>query len=151
MALPQDISPLNPELLDTMVKADEGDWLPGDEEGLAFTKVLWIGEETGRWLVLFRWKKGYVAGPHKHLTGAHTFVISGKLQVRDGILEAGDYMYERNGMIHEKTTALEDTEYLFLCDGPILFYDEDGFTGYLGWEELQRQGEEFAKAKSAAA
>ena len=61
-----------------------------------------------------------------------------KLQVRDGVLEAGDYEYERNGMIHGATTALEDTEYLFVCDGPVLFFDENGLTNYLGWEELQR-------------
>ena len=73
------------------------------------------------------------------LTAAHTFVLSGKLQVRDGTLEAGDYVYERNGMIHGATEALEDTEYLFLCDGPVLFFEESkGFTGYLGWEELRR-------------
>lgn len=147
MPLPQDISPLNPELIDTLVKAEEGNWLPSDAEGKAFTKLLWSGEESGRWLVLFRWKKGYVAGPHKHLSAGHTFVLSGKLEVRDGILEAGDYMYERNGMIHEQTKALEDTEYLFFCDGPILAFDEEGFQGYSGWEEFRRRNAEYERSK----
>jgi len=43
-----------------------------------------------------------------------------------------------NGMVHGATTALEDTEYLFICDGPVLFFSDDRFTGYLGWEQLQR-------------
>ena len=138
MAIPDHIKPVNPELVDTLVKAGEGAWLPNDAEGKAFMKVLFTGEESGQWAVLFRWGKGYVAGPHKHLSAAHTFVLKGKLQVRDGILEAGDYLYERNGMVHESTTALEDTEYIFICEGPLVFYDEKGITGYLGWEELRR-------------
>ena len=150
MALPQDISPLNPELMDTIVRAPKMDWVPTDDTGTAFVKLLWTGDETGRWCALFKWAKGYVAGPHKHLSGAHVYVVSGKLQVRDAVFEAGDYVYERNGMIHESTTALEDTEYLFLCDGPVLFYDENGFTGYLGWEELERQALEYARKSKAA-
>ena len=41
-------------------------------------------------------------------------------------------------MVHGATTALEDTEYLFFCDGPVLFFDKDGFTGYRGWEQVLR-------------
>ena len=38
---------------------------------------------------------------------------------------------------------LEDTEYLFICNGSILFYDDDGFTSYLGWEELARMKHDY--------
>jgi len=58
--------------------------------------------------------------------------------VRDGVLNAGDYIYEPNGVLHGATTALEDTEYLFICMGAVLFYDDNGFTNYLSWEELER-------------
>ncbi len=148
MALPQDISPLNPELMDSMVRADEP-WIPIDAEGMSFMKVLFTGAETGRWAVVLRWKKGYVAAPHKHLSAAHTYVLEGKLQIRDDTVEAGDYIYERNGMVHGATTALEDTEYLFICDGPVLFFDDDGFTSYLGWEEVQRMKDAFEKSQAA--
>jgi transposase len=54
----------------------------------------------------------------KHLAGAHAFIISGKLQVRNGILNAGDYVYEPSGNpARRATTALEDTTYLFICNG----------------------------------
>ena len=149
MGLPQDISPLNPELLDTIVKDDESAWIPTDPDGQASMRVLWTGEETGRWAVLLRWKKGYVAPPHKHLSAAHTFVLKGKLSVRDGVIEAGDYIYERNGMVHGATTALEDTDYLFICDGPVLFYNDDGFTSYLGWEQVQRLQDGHAASQAA--
>ncbi len=151
MPLPQDISPLNPEMMDTLIRAKDMPWIPAqDDPKRAFLKILWTGAETGRWAVLLRWLKGYVAPAHKHLSAAHTFILSGKLQVRDGVLEAGDYVYERNGMVHGATTALEDTEYLFICDGAVLFFDEDRFTSYLGWEELERIKQEFDKKQAAA-
>ena len=136
MTLPQDITPVNSELMDTLVEASKMDWIQTDEK--AFMKILYTGAESGSWAVLLKWLKGYVAGPHKHLSGSHTFILSGKLQVRDGVLNAGDYVYEPNGMLHGATTALEDTEYLFICNGPVLFFDDDKFTSYLGWEELER-------------
>ncbi|MEM9620179.1 MAG: cupin domain-containing protein [Pseudomonadota bacterium] len=136
MALPQDITPVNSELMDTLVEASKMDWLQTDEK--AFMKILYTGAESGSWAVLLKWLKGYTAGPHKHLSGSHTFILKGKLQVRDGVLNAGDYVYEPNGMLHGATTALEDTEYLFICNGPVLFFNDDQFSGYLGWEELQR-------------
>ena len=137
MPLPQDISPINSELMDTIARSAEMDWIE-TAPGMAYMKILWIAPESGRWSVLLHWKKGYVASAHKHLSGAHAFILKGRLQVRDGTLEVGDYVYEPNGMVHGETTALEDTEYLFICDGPVLYYDDDHFTGYLGWEQLQR-------------
>ena len=120
------------------------DWIE-TTPGKAYMKILWLGPESGRWAVLLKWRKGYVAPPHKHLSAAHTFILSGRLQVRDGVLAAGDYVYEPNGMVHDATTALEDSEYLFICDGPVLFFGEDSFNGYLGWEQLQRMRERAEK------
>ncbi|MGH7948632.1 MAG: cupin domain-containing protein [Candidatus Binataceae bacterium] len=152
MPLPQEIQPINSEVMDSLAKASEMDWIPSeDDPKRAFMKILWTGSETGTWAVLFRWLKGYSAPPHKHLSAAHTFVISGKLQIRTGILNAGDYVYEANGMVHGATTALEDTEYIFICNGPVLFFNENSFTSYLGWEELRRiQAAHSALRRSAA-
>ncbi len=41
-------------------------------------------------------------------------------------------------MLHGKTEALEDTEYLFVCEGPVVFFDDEGITRYLSWEEMQQ-------------
>jgi anti-sigma factor ChrR (cupin superfamily) len=135
MAL-QNLEPINDQLADIIVRAEEP-WIETDP-GMAWMKVLWTGPETGRWAALFRWSKGYVAAPHKHLSDAHTYILKGSLKVRDGILNTGDYDYEPNGVLHGATEALEDTEYIFICDGPVLFYDDNGLTNYLGWEELER-------------
>ncbi|MBB4632659.1 cupin domain-containing protein [Sphingosinicella soli] len=137
MPLPQEITPLNDQLADTVVATGNMEWLE-TVPGAAWIKVLWTGAESGGWAAIFRWKKGYVAGPHKHLSAAHVLVLKGKLQVRDGVLNTGDYVYEPNGMLHGATTALEDTEYLFVCNGPLIFHDDNSFTSYLGWEELEK-------------
>ena len=85
----KDITPLNDQLADIIVRADEP-WIE-TSPGMAWKKVLWTGSETGRWVALYKWKKGYVAAPHKHLSDAHTYVLKGKLRVRGAVLEAGDY------------------------------------------------------------
>ncbi|HZO80916.1 MAG TPA: cupin domain-containing protein [Candidatus Binataceae bacterium] len=150
MSLPQDISPCNSQIMDSLTRASQMEWIPmPDDPERAFMKILWTGSESGAWAVLLRWLKGYTAPAHKHLSGAHTFVLSGKLQVRTGILQAGDYLYEANGMVHGATTALEDTEYLFICNGPVLFFDENKFTSYLGWEELRRIQEAMPRRSAA--
>jgi anti-sigma factor ChrR (cupin superfamily) len=122
----------------TITKTNKMEWIetiPGE----AWMKVLWTGAETGTWAVLFKWRKGLVVPPHKHVGAAHIFIMSGKLQVRDGILEAGDYGYEPDGAIHDATTALEDTEYLFICHGGTLSIESvgsDNVTGYFGREHI---------------
>lgn len=157
MPLPQQIKPLNSELMDTLVQASKTEWMPQPfDPERSFVKILWTGSESGGWAVLLKWKKGFVAPQHKHLSASHTFILSGKLKVRDGVLNAGDYIYEPNGMLHGATTALEDTEYLFISNGAVLFFDEEqGFTSYLSWEELRRMEDAYkatgkAKAKAPA-
>ena len=94
MPLPQDIRPAFQGLQDTLVRSDSP-WI--EQSPLSSVKVLWVGRESGCWASLHHWKKGYVARPHKHLAGGHAYVISGKLQVRDDVLNAGDYTYEPAG------------------------------------------------------
>src|SRR6202034_3061250 len=79
MPLPQDIRPLFQDIQDTLIRS-EAPWI--EQSPLSKVKVLWVGRETGTWASLHHWKKGYSAPPHKHLAGAHAFIISGKLQVR---------------------------------------------------------------------
>ncbi len=149
MPLPQDIMPLHQGVQDALAKASEAEWIE-NTPGMAWMRILWTGHETGTWAVVFRWKQGFVASPHKHLSASHTFILKGKLRVRDGLLETGDYVYEPNGVLHGDTEALEDTEYLFICNGPLLFFNEDRFTGYLGWEELEKMRAKAAPTPEAA-
>jgi hypothetical protein len=147
MPLPQDIRPAFQNIQDTLVRS-EAPWI--QQTPLSSVKVLWVGHETGTWASLHHWKKGYVAPPHKHLAGAHAFIISGKLQVRTGVLNAGDYVYEPSGILHDATTALEDTTYLFICNGAVLFFDENGFTRYINWEVMEKLRSQGAAAEAQA-
>jgi anti-sigma factor ChrR (cupin superfamily) len=152
MALPQDITPFDSTIADTVIKSADQKWIETDP-GQAWMKVLWTGSESGRWAALFKWKKGYVAAQHKHLAAVQVFMLSGQIKVRGAILEAGDFVYEPNGVLHDATEALEDTEYILFGDGPVLFFNEDSFTGYMGWEELKRMeaGGEVPAASQVAA
>ena len=40
MPAPEHMLPLNPNLMDTLVKGGEGGWIPNDAEGMASMKVL---------------------------------------------------------------------------------------------------------------
>ncbi|WP_372784631.1 cupin domain-containing protein [Phenylobacterium sp.] len=137
MPLSQEIRPFHQDLQDSLFKAKDAPWIE-TSPGAAWMRILWTGSESGSWATVFRWKKGYIAEPHKHLSASHTYILHGRLKVRDGILETGDYVYEPNGVLHGATEALEDTEYLFICNGPLLFFNDDQFTSYLGWEELEK-------------
>ena len=82
-------------------------------------------------------------------TMAHAYVLSGKLRVRDGVLNAGDYVYEPSGVLHDATTALEDTVYLFICDGTVLYFDDDNFTGFTNWETIEKMKEKASMTTAA--
>jgi len=139
MPLPQDISPVNSEVMESLVRSNDMDWVAQHfDPKRSFMKVLWTGPESGRVALLLRCLKGAVVPPHKHLGDAHTFVLKGKLEVRGTTIGPGDYLYEANGMVHHATTALEDTEYLFIMQGAVLFFDDNQFLGYQGWEEFHR-------------
>ena len=132
------MTPEHTELRDILVRGSGQDWIPIDPEGRAFAKPLWTSPDSGGWAVLYNWKAGFVAPAHKHLGAIHAYVISGRLKLRDYELAAGDYVYEPNGIIHEETTAVEDTVHLNIADGPVLFFDDSGITQYFGWEQIEQ-------------
>ncbi len=63
--------------------------------------------------------------------------VSVRLRVRDHEMRSGDYIYEANGVIHEETTAVEDTVHLNIADGPEIFFDDKGLKVYFGWEQVE--------------
>ncbi|MCW5617325.1 MAG: hypothetical protein KIT32_19570 [Rhodocyclaceae bacterium] len=92
MAL-QIVAPINDQLADVIVRAN-GLWIEM-KSGILCLKVQWTGLEAGRWGALFRWKKGYLVGRHKHLPDAHTYapnggfrfaveLLTGRLRLRAG-------------------------------------------------------------------
>ncbi len=143
MEIPDYLKPTHSGIKDVLVKSSEKDWIPIDPDGQALVKPLWTSPDSGGWAVLYHWKQGFCAPAHKHLGAIHVFIVSGKLQLRDTQLCSGDYVYEPNGIVHDATTALEDTVHLNIADGPVAFFDEKGITQYFGWEQVEqmRQGQ----------
>ncbi|MDC1286830.1 cupin domain-containing protein [Gammaproteobacteria bacterium] len=87
-------------------------------------KLLRTCSVTGTWVVLFRHEAGTEYLPHKHIGAGEYFVLKGRVELRGGVenggitATAGDYGYEPNGIVHEKTYFPEPTEYLFINHGP---------------------------------
>ncbi len=111
-------------------------------------KLLRTCSVTGTWVALFRAEAGSLVPPHKHIGAAEYFVLKGKLEIRGGVEEggvtalAGDYGYEPNGIVHEKTYFPEPTEYLFINHGPLQYLDDEGNTAMvLDWMGVQAKWE----------
>ncbi|MHC4782781.1 MAG: 2,4'-dihydroxyacetophenone dioxygenase family protein [Planctomycetota bacterium] len=110
----------------------------------AFIKLLRTCHVTGIWVVMLRNEPGTSVPPHKHIGPAEYYVIKGKVEVRGGIENggitafAGDYGYEPNGVIHEKTYFPELTEYLFINHGALQYLDDKGDTAMiLDWQAVE--------------
>jgi hypothetical protein len=74
-----------------------------------------VGRPGSAVTVLLEWKKGL----RRAATGTcrrRSPHLSGKPQVRDNVYGRA-ISCRSDGMVHGATTALEDTEYLFFCDG----------------------------------
>ena len=134
-----DIQPFFPSH-ESMVRSDMP-WI--EQSPMTSVKVLWVGRESGAWASLHLWKAGFVAKRHKHLAGAHVFVVSGQMKTGDVVMNAGDYIYEPSGVMHEATTAIMETVHLIVPQGPILVLnDDDSPVALINWEVMEtlRQG-----------
>ena len=136
----------NQSIKDVYVSNDNLPW-KRLRDGYDF-KLLRTCSVTGTWVVLFRTIAGGSVPSHKHISAAEYFVLKGKVEVRGGkenggvTAVAGDYGYEPNGIVHEKTYFPEATEYLFISHGPIQYLDEDGNTsGIIDWIGIQEKWE----------
>ncbi|MEL7028813.1 MAG: cupin domain-containing protein [Pseudomonadota bacterium] len=135
MSLPESLISQLSQAQDVSV-LDDDDWIPGVDPEKSWFRLLYFSAETGVWAVVFRWNKGFIAPSHKHLGSSHSYILKGELAVREQRYPAGAYLFEANGSIHGATEAIEDTEYLFIGNGPIAFHNEQGeLTGLFGWEE----------------
>ena len=109
-------------------------------------KLLRTCPVTGTWVALFRAVAGSSVPPHKHIGAAEYFVLKGRIEIRGGVensgvtAHAGDYGYEPNGIIHEKTCFPEPCEYLFINHGPLQYLNDDGGTLFvLDWMGVQEK------------
>ncbi|MCE2391059.1 MAG: cupin domain-containing protein [Proteobacteria bacterium] len=112
------------ESVEGLVRAGQLDWF--DTGGGNQVKVLRVSEETGAYSALFKAAAGTTNPPHRHLGPADFYVLSGSIEYRNGRAEAGDWIYEPTGALHEATHHPEETVYLANVYGPIAYLDADG-------------------------
>ncbi len=129
------------------VHASQEPWLPF-YPGIGF-KLLRASQETGHWTVLLNCSKGSTIPRHEHMGAGEYYIVSGKMEVRDGVENGGitamtgDYGYEPNGVIHDLTNFPEETVLYFTNFGPIRYIDEDDNTvGFLDWQGVLKAAAE---------
>ena len=120
-------------------------------------KVLRTSAETGTWAVMFKADAGTAFPRHNHLGAGEYLMISGKMEVRGGVQEGGitalpgDYGYEPNGIIHDRTEFPVESVFWFQNHGAVNFTDDENRTlMILDWQTI-RQMEAAGTAKLAQA
>ena len=135
MPLPQDISPVFQDIQDTLVRSD-APWI--EQTPLRRSRCCGSGARPapGRHCTIGK----RATSRRRTSTSPARMPISSRANCRceTACLNAGDYVYEPSGILHDATTALEDTTYLFICNGAVLFFDENGFTRYTNWEVMEK-------------
>lgn len=92
-------------------------------------KVLRVDEQTGKWTIYAKAKKGTVNPRHYHFGASDAYTFKGSFGYRNGPavgIHPGTYTYEPAGALHAATTSLEDVEYIATFFGATAFYGADG-------------------------
>src|SRR5258708_26578903 len=97
----------NANFQDTYIHTVDQPWIPFSE-GIDL-KVLRTSAENGTWTVLFRCAKGSAFARHEHLGSGEYLMLTGKMEVRGGVQNAGitayprDYRYHPHAVSHAQT------------------------------------------------
>jgi len=107
-------------LNELLVHSADMPWRDKSIPGLS-EKMLWRDEQTGASIALIQFKKG-VGIPEKHLHASNQFMycLSGAYSYTDSgiLLKPGSFYWNPKGNVHGPTTALSETVFLEIYDGP---------------------------------
>ncbi len=109
-----------------------GSELPWQQLGPGFgVRVLHTNEKTGHFTILIRAQAGSVLPRHQHIGAAEIYVLSGKgVHPQTGPFKAGDYIFEREGAIHDPVQFSEECDMLMVNYGPSAFLTPDNHPTY---------------------
>lgn len=114
-----------PTITYDIVVPDELDWIPVQPPG-NFLKPIRLGP-NGEWAMFAKLAKGCVEPKHRHIGSFSNLLLSGAVELYGQRVEAGSWMIERDGAIHEGVTALEESvAYLEGTGGGGELLDDDG-------------------------
>lgn len=107
-------------LKEILLHTGELAWRDKSIPGLS-EKMLWRDEQTGASIALIRFRKG-VGIPEKHLHASNQFMycLSGAYAYTESgiLLQPGSFYCNPKGNLHGPTTAMEETVFLEIYDGP---------------------------------
>lgn len=114
----------------TFVRATNLPWLP-IARGVDM-KVLRIGEESGFWTTLVRFKPEGVLPRHWHLSVSEFYVLKGEgNHPQAGDFKPGDYFYEFTGAFHDEVRTDEEVILFMVSHGPFAFVAPDDSVQYM--------------------
>lgn len=105
------------------------DWL--DVGGGTKFKVLRLCEHTGQWALYVHMAPGARFQAHRHEGTGQFFVTKGELIYDAGSAGPGTYGFEPIFAVHVNAHCIVETEMLFLGEGAVTYFDEDGNVDYV--------------------
>lgn len=84
-----------------VVRAGEGEWLPTDDEGVAY-KLLYADSGRGTVTTLVRMRPGSCIRSHRHLGVEQCLVLEGNVRSGAVAMKAGDFNCSLPGSVHEE-------------------------------------------------
>ena len=89
-------------------------------------KLLRCSTETGYWTALLRFEAGAVLPRHQHLGDSEFYIIKGAgNHPQTGHFKAGDYVFERDGAVHDELFVEEEIILYMTSYGPSAFLNPD--------------------------
>ena len=105
------------------------DWL--DVGGGTHFQVLRLCEQTGQWALYVHMAPGARFQAHRHEGTGQFFVTKGELIYDAGRAKPGTYGFEPIFGTHVDAHCVEETEMLFLGEGAVTYFKEDGSVDYV--------------------
>lgn len=105
------------------------EWL--DVGGGTKFKVLRLCEKTGQWALYVHMEPGARFQAHRHEGQGQFFVTKGELIYDVGSAKPGTYGFEPIFAEHYDAHCVEETEMLFLGQGAVTYFAEDGSIDYV--------------------
>jgi len=111
-------------------------WAPWAMKG-AYFKLLSVDAASGRFALMIKLEKGFVAPSHRHIGAVEGLVLEGGFHYADEPhirFAAGTYLLERDGAVHQPISP-EGAVMFAVFQGPVEGLDEEGnITGCIDWK-----------------
>ena len=113
---------------DILVDTHRTEWVDGG--GGSKFQILRTCEKTGEWVLFVNMQPGAGFQAHRHEGNGQFFVTKGELIYDAGRAPAGTYGFEPLFAEHFNARCEVETEYLFIGQGTVIYYAEDGSIDY---------------------